>query len=218
MRQNETFVLGEGDAWFQRNKVKGANTGQVSRDPVICGASRLFLAPNNILEIGCANGWRLAELAQRYGANCTGIDPSQTAISEALDSNPAHTFHVGTAESLPLDDSSIDLLIFGFCLYLTDPCDHFRIVYEADRVLKDGGILCVYDFAPGRPYRNAYSHKPGIYSHKMDFAELFLAHPSYRRLERAYSEHQKPFSFNQDEAVAADFLKKNCADAFPDKP
>ena len=86
---------------------------------------------------------------------------------------------VGTAESLSLPDRSVDLLIYGFCLYLCDRDDLFSIAAEAHRVLKPESWLAILDF--WSPYQrvNAYHHRSGIESYKDDLPAMFSWHPSY---------------------------------------
>ncbi|MFZ0260417.1 MAG: hypothetical protein WAL36_10665 [Pseudolabrys sp.] len=55
--------------------------------------------------------------------------------------------HRATADDLSaFGPDTIDLLIYGWCLYLCDREDLFKIVTEGDRILKDSGYLVVYDF------------------------------------------------------------------------
>lgn len=206
MDQKTVFLDSEADAWKSRNQILPMQ----DRDPVIAGLQTLQYRPHRALEVGCGTGWRLREIRSLWGAECWGIDPASPP-----NDGDGVVISRGTADVLPFDDSAFDLLIFGFCLYLTDPKDHFRIIAEADRVLRDGGMLVIFDFVPGRAYKNAYAHRPGLFSHKMDYANLLLAHPSYRLLHRSYAEHSPPPSFQLDEATAADFLLKDAGSAFP---
>ena len=86
---------------------------------------------------------------------------------------------VGTAEALPLPDRSVDLLIYGFCLYLCDRDDLFRIAAEAHRVLKPQAWLAILDFWSPHQRINAYHHRSGIESYKDDLPSMFSWHPSY---------------------------------------
>jgi ubiquinone/menaquinone biosynthesis C-methylase UbiE len=149
---------------------------------------------------------------------CVGIDPSRAAIEDGKRSFPTLQLEIGTAERLPHHIQGFDLIIFGFCLYLCDPADHFRIVAEADRALVDGGHLVVYDFDPPAPYRNAYSHADGIYSYKMDYARLFLAHPHYSLRERLTFAHGGEHKILPDNRLAISWLVKNTRSAWPPNP
>jgi ubiquinone/menaquinone biosynthesis C-methylase UbiE len=209
MAQKDAFLESEGDAYYLRNR------GGTDRQPDLLSdaLSRLQIAPTRILEIGCSDGRRLAGLWRTFKAECHGVDPSQ----EAIRSNSISDLHlsVGTADRLHFDNGFFDLVVFGFCLYLCDPQDHFMIAAEANRVLRDGGFLAISDFCPSRAYRNPYAHKPGLYAYKMDYARMFAWNPAYRLLGRSYYEHSICNTFDADEAAAVDVLKKDFAAAFP---
>lgn len=172
MRQRDIFAAGEGGKWLKRNEAK--LTG--ATDPVIEAINKYRINPKKILEIGCANGWRLKLLKKQFKTTiCGGIDPG---CGEALTKGPVF-LEFGTAEKLDFPSESFDLLIYGWCLYLTDPEDYFKITIEGDRVLKDGGYLIVYDFHADHPYKTPYKHKKGLFSHHYDFSSLWLSHPAY---------------------------------------
>jgi ubiquinone/menaquinone biosynthesis C-methylase UbiE len=101
-----------------------------------------------LLEVGCGIGTDLVRFA-RGGANCTGIDLSQTAIDLArknLDANGvAAELHVGNGEALPFPDASYDVVYgHGVVQYTADPA---RLIRECHRALKPGGrgIFMVYN-------------------------------------------------------------------------
>src|SRR5579863_1599254 len=142
VKQRATFSEGEGDAWFERNRSKLV-VGPHEMERAI---EVMQIRPQRILEIGCSNGYRLEKLRARFNAECVGIDPSQHAIINGRGSFPCLSLNVGTADSLEFNEGAFDLIIFGFCLYLCDPSDYFRIAAEADRVLSDPGWLIINDF------------------------------------------------------------------------
>lgn len=181
MIQKEVFLESEGDAWFARNRDVLQNPEHLSDDPVLKFLDRQTKRPERVLEIGCADGWRLSELLRRYGAKCYGVDPSAEAVRNAC---AGVQIRQGTADALPFDDESFDLVIFGFCLYLCDPKDYFKIAAEADRVLKAGGMISIYDFDTPYPYANDYSHLDGVVSHKMEFPRMFTWQPAYTLAEK----------------------------------
>ena len=80
----------------------------------------------DMLEIGCATGEFCHTLHER-GVNATGIDISESAITEARSRYKAIPFHVGTIDNL---DSEIKFdMIFAFEVieHLTDPSKFFKI-------------------------------------------------------------------------------------------
>lgn len=177
MNQTAMFYEGEGNAWLKRNRGK---LGSPNDDVVLHGLDGLIGVPRNgnYLEIGCANGWRLREIKQRYDATLVcGIDPSAEAVAAAKKSGVDAT--IGAANDLPWPDGFFNVVIYGFCLYLCDRKDLFKIVMEGDRVLSDGGLMIVYDFNADHPCRKPYKHKDGIWSYHQDYAKMFTANPAY---------------------------------------
>lgn len=167
IRQADVFLEGEGKAWLERNRDKIGK-----RDPVTELLDSSGIAFSRVVEIGCANGWRLNKLRER-GAEAVGIDPS-------ADDKDRYVMRA-TASRLPYY-GLFDIVIFGFCLYVVDPEHYFLVVAEADRVLRDGGHLVIHDFDNlGKPaWRTPYHHREGLYSHHVDWPKLWLAHPYYR--------------------------------------
>jgi len=192
MLQRDIFCNGEGKAWLERNKEK---LGQ--SDPVSDFLEEHKIHPCSVLEIGAADGWRLRKLSTRYTCDAIGIDPS----------GPNDRVWKGSAAYLsPFRDAEFDLVIFGFCLYLCDPQDYFRIASESNRVLKDRGHLIIHDFEvphAGKAYRLPYEHKKNVYSHHVYWAEIWRAHPYYR-----FVQHK---SLGED---AITLLKKDTRNAF----
>jgi ubiquinone/menaquinone biosynthesis C-methylase UbiE len=216
--QKDRFLSGEGDAYYARNAAALSAAEIAARhDPVLDLLRRMSSKPSRVLEVGCANGWRLTLLRQLGAVECCGVDPSSAAIEDGSIRDPELHLQVGTADRLPFPDRSFDMLIFGFCLYLCDPHDHFRIVAEADRVLMSPGSLIIFDFDPPLPYRNTYTHVKGVYSYKMDFADLFTSHPAYRTLAK-FSEGHGGAAQTPDNSVAATLIRKDSDSAWPNNP
>jgi|SRR5882672_3087913 len=172
--QKDIFLESEGNAWLERNRDKLGQSDPVSK---IIEDARLP-APTSILEVGCANGWRLANLRDKYDCEVTGVEPSLRACIEAAELK-VPVIH-GTASMLPFAPEKFDLIIFGFCLYLTDWSDWFRIVAEADTVLRAGGHIIIHDFNNrDEHFARKYEHHAGVLSHHYRFGVLWLSHPNY---------------------------------------
>jgi ubiquinone/menaquinone biosynthesis C-methylase UbiE len=131
-----------------------------------------------VLEVGCGSARRLHWLHSNMGLECHGIEPSARATAEA-NARGGISVVQGTADQLPFPSNSFDIVIFGFCLYLCDRSDLFRIASEADRALKESGYLIIHDFFSPSPRTREYHHLSGIMTHKMDFRTLFTWHPHY---------------------------------------
>ena len=210
--QRKVFLDGEGDAWFQRNQQ--GDTDQVANwldlDPLseMLESLPFPCGPEvSVFEVGCGQGLRLARLKKEKGWSVSGLDPSEKAIAEV---NAAGcNGMLGTAEFLPLEDQSVDLLVYGFCLYLCDRCDLFRIAAEAHRVLKPDAWLAILDFWSPHQRINPYHHRPGVHSYKDDLPAMFTWHPSYVITDHRLRHHAtRSYTDDSQEWVAATLLRR----------
>lgn len=200
--QAETFYRGEGNAWLKRNNKKIP-----IKDDLVLAALSELVGPlgNSILEIGCSNGWRLAEIKKRF--KCTdlnGVDPSAGAITEAKKKGIEAIR--GFAHNLPWLNESFDIVIYGHCLYLCDREDLFIVAKEGDRVLRDGGLMVIYDFATPHPCKKPYVHKEGLWSYHQPYDQMFLWNPAYSRLLDKY---------HTDGQTRVSILKKSIGRGWP---
>lgn len=172
--------MSEGDAWWERNKNK---LPKPEDDPVLELIRINDVTPTGVLEIGCGNGWRLSEIRKRYGCPVVGIDLSQSALNDGRKRYPSVNFAYGSASHLGyFGKDQFNLVIFGFCLYLVDREDLFKVVTESDRVLADGGYLIIQDFPARIPTTVPYKHDGRLRTYKMYYPDLWLSNPSYQML------------------------------------
>ena len=126
---------------------------------------------------------------------------------------------LGTADALAFEDGSFDVITLGFCLYLCDRKDLFKIAYEIDRCLKDDGYLVIKDFSPPFPYRNNYCHSDGIFSYKMKYPSMFEWNPNYFQIYNMVFTHSGNDKREQpDERIAITVLNKNTKQAWTLNP
>lgn len=217
-KQKEEFKISEADQWFERNKL----AYQKSKDKesaIALVLKDIEIKPTNVLEIGCSSGIKLESIRRTFGASCYGIDPSSKAIEEGKKEYSDIFLQVGAADVLPFEDEKFDVIIFGFCLYLCDRSDLFKIAYEANRCLSDKGYIVIEDFCPPFPYKNNYTHKENIFSYKMDYAQLFLWNPAYNLIYKNISSHSGYSKRDMpDEKVAITILNKQMEFAYPPNP
>ena len=220
VKQRDAFLESEGNAFYSRNKADALSS--ISRsgsdEPVLRAMEFTGVSPRSTLEIGCANGWRLSLVAARYGSAVAGIDPSADALADGRRSMPHADLRHGTADELPFADHQFDTVIFGFCLYLCDPQDLFRIAAEADRVLADKGYLIIHDFHPDVPHAREYAHLRPLRSHKMDYGTMFSWHPAYQLIAvfPFASDYRMPPTC-ADTREATRVFYKDIAAAFPSR-
>jgi ubiquinone/menaquinone biosynthesis C-methylase UbiE len=209
MKQKEIFLQSEGDEWFARNQGRVAARKLPDDDPILRKVLELPAVGGRlkVLEIGCGDGTRLAWLKANRDADCYGIDPSGQAVAAARAKGVNAT--QGVADELPFESQSFDIIIFGFCLYLCDREDLFRIANEADRVLRTPGWLMIIDFYSPIPRARAYHHRPGVQSYKMDYRALFEWHPDYTTMTHEVRYHgTASYTDDSEEWVAVSVLRK----------
>ena len=211
MTQKDSFLASEGDAWFARNEAALASRDW-SQDPLTRRVATLALPRNaRVLEIGCGDGSRLSYLASTHGWQVVGVDPSQKAVEKARARGV--TAEQMTADRLRFDDASFDAILFGFCLYLCDDADLFRIAAEADRVAARTSWLLILDFDARAPLYKPYHHLAGIRSRKMDYKSMFLWHPAYTLADYTKFDHgTQQWTDEPDEWVSVACLRKYLRD------
>ena len=96
-----------------------------------------------ILDVGTGSGV-FAEAFAARAQSVTGIDPSGELLEAARAAAPGCTFIEATAEKLPFEDSSFDLVFLGHVLHETD--DPAGALREAKRVAKTRVAILEWPF------------------------------------------------------------------------
>ncbi len=116
--------------------------------------SKLRLPPGAyVVELGCGEGRQSVRLAKDFGFAVHGIDPvlrhielSNEGLAEAAKENPELSklvrFELGSAESLPISDASVDLIWCKDVLVHVEALD--TAFAECRRVLRSGGRMLIY--------------------------------------------------------------------------
>ncbi|QFY62009.1 class I SAM-dependent methyltransferase [Rhizobium grahamii] len=208
--QERTFLDTEGDQWYQRNKSALAhNEDETALDTIkrVLNSKRADISA--ILEIGCGNGKKVANLGNFFNAESFGVDPSEIAVKDGSVQFPSAKLQVGTASKLPFLDGQFDLVYFGFCLYLVDRGDMLKAVAEADRVLRPGGFLAILDFDPAIRHKREYHHRRGLFSYKTSYANFFTGSGHYYLVAKDSLSHTgNTFSEDSNERVSISILYK----------
>jgi SAM-dependent methyltransferase len=103
------------------------------------------------LDVGCGAGVSTRALGG-FAKRCIGLEPAEAMLKFAPAVAPSADFVVGAAERIPLRDRAIDLITAAGSL---NYADLDRFFPEAARVLARHGVLVVYDFSPGKSFRNS---------------------------------------------------------------
>jgi len=207
--QKNIFLSGEADAWLQRNTALPYHNilDWKARDPLASLISQLPLSHTSntlAVEVGCGQGLRIQALRDFLNFQVSGLDPSLQAVNRllSLDLNA----YRGTADILPYDNDSIDLLIYGFCLYLCDRQDLPQIIDEAHRILKRESWIVILDFWSPVPCSNPYRHTSGVESFKDDLPAIFTAHPDFTTYDHMVR-HHSTFAYTDD---SDEFVSISC--------
>ena len=209
MPNKEKFKDSEANEWFKRNPRPTENRQTDEDISLLTNWLQPFkIEIDNILEIGCGSGHKLVQIAESLNANGYGVEPSVEAVDYIENNLPTIRVKVGFGDNVPYD-TPFDLVHLGFFLYLVDRHYFLRCVSETDRLVKPGGFLSIIDFETPYPYSNDYSHRAGIYSHKHNNTDVFVASGLYSVVNKFHFSHSN-FFFNQDinERVSLTLLYK----------
>jgi SAM-dependent methyltransferase len=106
-----------------------------------------------VIDLGCGEGDHSFRLAETFGFAVQGVDPvrrnielGNEALEEAAKQNAELRrlvrFALGTAEAMPVDDASVDLIWCRESLYFFDLENAFA---ECRRVLRTDGRMLIYN-------------------------------------------------------------------------
>src|SRR5215469_13357998 len=101
--------------------------------------------PASVLDIGCGSGRFLRKVHASWPeAQLCGVDPAQGMLSVARQLTSEARFFIGSAEALPLEDSSVDLALstISFHHWHDQPAG----LREVARVLRPGDSFLLADF------------------------------------------------------------------------
>ena len=122
--------------------VGGTTPADISRYARYYGLLEPYLAPKNknIVDIGCSKGGFLAFLRTKGLVNLTGIELDPICAEYA---RKTHNLQIlsGSANTVPLPNNSVDILIFSHVLEHVD--DPAHVLEETRRILKEDGVVFV---------------------------------------------------------------------------
>lgn len=190
--QDQVVLESEGDNWFTRNKTALTSEHLLNDQPLLL-LDLYQIKPQRVLEIGCANGYRLAQIAAKYSCRTVGVEPSAQAIAHGRSQFPAVEFIQALAHEIPLQET-FDLIIINFVLYIVDRSRILQVAAEIDRLLIDNGLLIIGDFFPANQYKLDYHHltETEFFTYKQNYGALFLASGIYRPIGLLTGSHSSP--------------------------
>ena len=101
------------------------------------------------LDVGCGTGRLLAFLHDAWpGLRLTGIDLSKPYLEEArrlIGRTARVKLEEAAAESLPVDEASLDLVVSSFLLHELPKEIRAKVIAEMARAVKPGGLVVIVD-------------------------------------------------------------------------
>lgn len=212
----EVILQSEGDAWFERNKgvigMENANESYVSTgcklfEDILQKTELFFKEGAKVLEIGSSFGYNLMFLNKKYPWEYVGIEPSKKAVDYGNSLSKQNgcnvTLHRGTADELPFENTTFDIVMMGFCMYNLDRKYLYRAIAEIDRVIKVNGLIAIWDFDTKLPYKRENIHEKDVPTYKLDVSNLFCGNPQYTLIEkRSFSHAGESFCEDMQERCA----------------
>jgi SAM-dependent methyltransferase len=214
MLQDNVFTRCEGDRWFARNR-DALDRFDAGRDIVLRLIELYDLRPARVVEIGAANGFRLAAINARTGADVLGLDASWAALVHGKNAFPRVRFVRSTASAVPLR-GAFGLVIVNFVFHWVDRSNLFHSLAEVDRLVGDDGYLAIGDFYPSNLLKVNYHHAPEqrMFTYKQNYSAMFLASGLYHPIALLTSDHackKLDPAASESERVGTWLLRKSVA-------
>lgn len=127
-------------SWMQRTFFDPAHQAALAL------AAGIVQQPASVLDVGCGTG-KLLRQARTYWpeTQLIGVDPANGMLEMAKRLTPNATFLTGMAESLPLQDASVDLALSTISFHHWQ--DQATGILEIARVLRPGGYFLLVDMS-----------------------------------------------------------------------
>jgi SAM-dependent methyltransferase len=107
-------------------------------DAVAWMLERMPEGSRRIADVGAGTGKLTRALVAAPGAEVVALDPDQAMLAALRDAIPGVPTFVGSAERLPLPDSSVDAVVLGQAWHWVEPV---VASVEIGRVVRSGGVL-----------------------------------------------------------------------------
>jgi SAM-dependent methyltransferase len=164
----------------------------------VLGADR----PPRLLDVGAGTGKLTATLLE-FGPT-TAVEPDDAMLAELRARLPEADARSGSAEEVPVADSSVDAVLVGQAWHWFD---HDRALAEAARVLRSGGVLAVLWNGEDtrvewvRGYAEAARReRTHPVAHGAEGVPALPAHPAFT--QSRYARHPNPVTTTAERLVA----------------
>lgn len=187
--QDNVFSNEEGDKWFARNK----EHLKTDKDLPLFLLNLYNLKPKIVLEVGAANGYRLAEIHKRFQSGVYAVEPSTEAIEDGRKRWPFIQFQKATAEKMEYKEHFFDLVIVNSVFHWVDRDTLLGSIAKIDKVLDWGGYLLLGDFQISCPVKRRYHHTKDkeVFTYKLDYKKIFLSTGFYKEIATISKDHDR---------------------------
>ena len=196
----------EADRWFERNRHKmEKNAG--FQDFLL---DLYSIKPQRVFEYGCANGYRLHHLQEKYGSEGWGCDLSSLAVEDGK--KKFGDFFIDDNISFESFCEEFDLVMINYVFHWIDRFDLMTLVSNIDRILIPGKYMIITDFGSNNNEKIQYKHKKGIYTYKQEYDEMFTSFKTYKLIAKLRFNHDiwkfNPFFTDKDMGTICLLQKK----------
>ena len=112
--------------------------------PSVVSSTIEGLTPDSLLDVGTGTAL-FAEAFEKSIPIIAGIDTSEAMIAEAKRLVPTADFKIGSAENIPYEDSTFDIVFLGHVLHESD--DPVQSLTEAHRVARKRVVVLEWPYA-----------------------------------------------------------------------
>lgn len=179
--QRNIWFESESDKWFLRNKELLGK----KQDIIFLLLDLYKIKPERVLEIGCANGYRLAKIYEKYDCEVLGVEPSEKAIEDGKSKWPFIKFQRTMCEDFNVE-GNFDLIIMNFVFHWISRDNLIKSVLKIDGSLRKEGFLIIGDFGPEAFIKRKYHHLPdeSVFTYKQHYQSLFTSTGLYREIAK----------------------------------
>lgn len=187
-KQDRIFFEYEGNNWFRRNK----ESLKVDGDLPLFLMEIYNIKPRRVLEVGASNGYRLAEIHKKFGAEVYAVEPSTSAIKDGEKEFPFIIFQRATMETMRPEKHFFDLIIVNSVFHWVDRETLLSNIANLNNALNWGGYLIIGDFQLQFPTKRKYHHlEEKVSTYKLDYKKIFLATGFYKEIATISKDHDK---------------------------
>ena len=192
-RYKETFETWNKVASLYQGKFMGLDIYNDTYD-FIC--STLNKPNSTILEIGCGPG-NITKylLSKRPDFEIFGIDIAPNMIKLAKENNPNASFAIMDSREISKIKTKYDGIVCGFCLPYLSPTDSEKLIFDANNLLNDNGLIYI-SFIEGGHNKSGFQvgssgDRSYFYYHNLDKLKTQLLENSFDGLKIFKVEYKK---------------------------